>query len=157
MGEQGEFNDGVGYSGPELAQHGDLLYCEHRYSSDDESLHWNVYLTNDGWSDDQKFSNHNCNTETKPSLVEFQNKLYCFYRGSGDNKRLYSSSFDTATKTCSAGHEIMVGNSVQSSDTGCAATVFNGNNGKLYLDYAASLNQRIHIISSGDGITWGGT
>lgn len=155
-GEQAEFNDGVSYSGPALAQHGDLLYCVHRGSSDDESMFWNVYSTNDGWSDDQKFTNQNCKTATTPSLVEFNNKLYCFYRGSGDNKKLYSSSFDTATKTWSPGHEIMVGSLVQSSDTGCAATVFNGNNGKLYLAYAACLTQSIRIITSDDGITWGG-
>ncbi|MFN9630384.1 MAG: sialidase family protein [Cyanobacteriota bacterium] len=153
-GEQAEFNDAQSYSGPALAQHGDLLYCVHRGSSDDESLYWNVYSTNNGWSDDQKFTNAtNRKTATTPSLVEFKNKLYCFYRGPGDDEALYSSSFDTATKTWSAGHIIMTGSDKHSSPTGCGVAVYKEN--ELHMIYQANDRTRTlwHLYTT-DGNTW---
>ena len=153
-GEQAEFNDAQSYSGPALAQHGDLLYCVHRGSSDDESLYWNVYSTNNGWSDDQQFTNAtNRKTATTPSLVEFKNKLYCFHRGPGDDETLYSCSFDTATKTWSAGHNIMTGSDKHSSPTGCGVAVYKEN--ELHMIYQANDPTRTlwHLYTT-DGNTW---
>ena len=148
-GEQAEFHECLSRNAPALAQHGDLLYCVHCGDNSDD-LKWTVYSTDDGWSDDHDFPPYH-STATNPSLVEFDNTLYCFHRGSG-NQTLYYCTFDTAGKTWNKDIEVMVGNQVHSSATGCAVAVFKG---ELHMVYQSGQNHDLyHIIFNKDTNAW---
>lgn len=152
-GDAAEFNDNSSHGGPALAQHGDLLYCVHRGADLDHNLYWCVYSTNDGWSEDKKFTNQNCMTQSTPSLVEFKNKLYCFYKGPGQLDFLYSSSFDTATQTWSAGQIIKTGSTEHTSPSGCGVAVYNEN--ELHMVYEANdMSHTLWHLYTTDGNTW---
>ena len=157
-----EFNDTLSFSGPALAQYGKLLYCVHRGQGDDQHLWWTVYQSKDntddtdenkgGWGTDKKFRHHK--SATPPALVAFENKLYCFHRGTNDGGaddcnlwmcQLNDEGTDWKDDTLVPGH---------TSTSGFAAVVF-GN--KIHLVYEGGDNSNSdHQIrhATWDGKDW---
>jgi hypothetical protein len=157
-----EFNDTLSFCGPALAQHGDLLYCVHRGSKDDDSLWWTVYKpksnTDDtdensgGWGKDQKFPHHM--SATPPALAEFDGTLYCFHRGTNDGIADDCSLWMCQLKPDGTGWTDDVKVPGHTSTSGFAAAVFNG---AIHLVYEGGNNndsdQKIRHVSW-DGHTW---
>jgi hypothetical protein len=153
-GEDAEFNDGMTRNAPALVQHGDFLYCVHRGSDGDDRLWWMVYSTDKGWSNDIVFptidGSKNHRTELNPSLVVFQNTLYCFHRGTGNDHFLYYCTFDTESNDWNDDELFHLESRYFETDYGCGVAVFKKN---LHLVYQVASHNYFHHIYF-DGTKW---
>jgi hypothetical protein len=166
-GEESAFNDIESATGPALAQFRDRLYCVYRGKDDDTNMYWMHYTSADGWSDGsaedkypddmrpKKFPAHQ--TTGVPTLVVFNDKLYCFHKGGKDDQSLWCCTLNPDRNSWSPDVKINAApdtsgyNRTVNTNYGTAAAVFNN---KLHLVFPEKNHKYLYHITSEDGSNW---
>jgi hypothetical protein len=166
-GEESAFNDIESATGPALAQFRDRLYCVYRGKDDDTNMYWMHYTSADGWSDGsaedkypddmrpKKFPAHQ--TTGVPTLVVFNDKLYCFHKGGKDDQSLWCCTLNPDRNSWSPDVKINAApdtsgyNRTVNTNYGTAAAVFNN---KLHLVFPEKKYKYLYHITSEDGSNW---
>jgi hypothetical protein len=146
-GEESAFTDIESAAGPALAQFRDRLYCVYRGKGDDTNMYWMHYTSADGWSDGsaedeypvemrpKKFPAHH--TTGVPTLVVFNDKLYCFHKGGKDDQSLWCCTLNPDRNSWSPDVKINA-----APDTSGYNRTVNTNYGTA----AAVFNNRVHLV-----------
>jgi hypothetical protein len=164
-GEESAFTDIESATGPALCQFRDRLYCVYRGKGDDTNMYWMHYTSEDGWSDGSEEDGYPPNMQPKkfennrttgvPTLVVFNDKLYCFHKGIDQSLYCCTLSSDRTYWTqdfkVNALPDTSGENRYVNTNYGTAAAVFNN---KLYLVFPEKTGGYLYQISSDNGIDW---